>query len=136
MSRFVILEHDHPVLHWDFLLDDGADRVPTWRLKSCPSLHTEAADGAEIAAETISAEELPAHRRMYLDYEGPVTGDRGQVIRWDAGLYIPLASHEGRLELRLEGEKLQGFATLFRPDEETGAGWLFSWLPDRSDGDI
>ncbi len=28
-SRFAILNHDHPFLHWDLLLEDG-DRCRTW----------------------------------------------------------------------------------------------------------
>lgn len=27
------------------------------------------------------------HRRLYLDYEGPISGDRGSVRRVDAGTY-------------------------------------------------
>jgi hypothetical protein len=35
MPRFVILEHDHPFLHWDFMLEDGAI-LKTWRLPAPP----------------------------------------------------------------------------------------------------
>lgn len=75
MPRFVILRHDHPQLHWDFMLeDDGALR--TWRLLSEP-----------IANIPIRAEPSFLHRLAYLDYEGPVSGDRGSVTRQIEGTY-------------------------------------------------
>ena len=35
----------------------------------------------------MDAEVLPDHRLAYLDYEGPISGDRGSVTRWDRGTY-------------------------------------------------
>ena len=67
--RFTILEHDHPHLHWDLLLDAG-DALRTWRLLSPPA-----------CLQWIAAEQLPDHRRLYLDYEGPVSGNRGTWFR-------------------------------------------------------
>ena len=72
--RFVILEHDHPVMHWDLMLEAG-DVLQTWRLMQPP----------ESVGCAIEATALGDHRVMYLDYEGPVSGDRGTVKRWDAG---------------------------------------------------
>ncbi len=73
--RFVILEHDHPFLHWDLLLEEECS-ARTWRLLRKPCL-----------GESIAAEPLPDHRLMYLDYEGVVSGDRGSVKRFLAGTY-------------------------------------------------
>jgi len=73
--RFTILEHDHPHLHWDLLLDAG-DALRTWRLLSPPA-----------CLQWIAAEQLPDHRRLYLDYEGPVSGNRGYVVQTHTGLY-------------------------------------------------
>ena len=73
MPRFVILEHDHPVLHWDFMLEAG-DVLRTWRLSAPP-----------IRGAIVAAERIGDHRRLYLDYEGPVSDGRGNVVRWDAG---------------------------------------------------
>lgn len=66
-QRLTILEHDHPFLHWDLLLDNG-ETLTTWRLLQRPA-----------GDAWIPAERLPDHRRIYLDYEGPVSGDRGVV---------------------------------------------------------
>ena len=73
MPRFVILEHDHPFPHLDFMIEWG-DRLRTWRLLGEPE------PGVTIAAEAIGD-----HRADYLDYEGPVSGGRGRVKHWDAG---------------------------------------------------
>ncbi|MEP3478029.1 MAG: hypothetical protein ABJZ55_02165 [Fuerstiella sp.] len=75
--RFAILEHDHPFLHWDLLLDVSEDqKLRTWRLLSSPVLET-----------WIAAEPLPDHRRVYLDYEGEISGNRGSVKRIACGWY-------------------------------------------------
>ena len=73
MSRYVILEHDHPSRHWDLMLESG-EVLRTWRLASCP-----------VAGASVAAEAAPDHRRLYLDYEGPISGGRGHVFRWDSG---------------------------------------------------
>lgn len=73
--RFVILEHDHPFLHWDLLLQDG-NVLKAWRLLKPVQCGT-----------WIPAETLPDHRLLYLDYEGPITNHRGNVTRVAAGRY-------------------------------------------------
>src|SRR5437764_266524 len=75
MPRYVILEHDHPRRHWDLMLEAGG-ALCTWRLEAWPR------DGVQIRAELIGD-----HRLAYLDYEGPVSGNRGRVERRDEGTY-------------------------------------------------
>ncbi|MFO0966313.1 MAG: DNA polymerase ligase N-terminal domain-containing protein [Gemmataceae bacterium] len=89
MPRYVILEHDHPHLHWDFMLEDEGI-LKTWRLSACPT-----PEPCSIAAEPIGD-----HRLAYLDYEGPVGGGRGAVRRWDAGDYDLERVDPLRLHLR------------------------------------
>ena len=50
--------------------------LSTWALAQEPCLDVE-----------IEAEELVEHRKAYLDYEGPVSGNRGTVSRWDSGSF-------------------------------------------------
>jgi hypothetical protein len=100
MPRYVILEHDHPVLHWDFMLEAG-DVLRTWRLAEPPRL-----------GQAVPAVASFAHRRMYLDYEGPVSGNRGQVKRWDAGRFTWETDSPERVVVCLAGERLQGAAVL------------------------
>lgn len=112
MPRFVVLTHDHPFLHWDFMLEWGAV-LRTWRLHEEPG-----------TSAAISAEALPDHRRKYLDYEGPVSGDRGEVQRWDAGDYVLEGDESGRVTVRLQGARLRGTAVL--EEGEPGA-WTFRY---------
>ena len=105
MPRFVLLEHDHPFLHWDLMLETG-DVLRTWRLAAPPEA------GREMAAESLGD-----HRRAYLDYEGPVSGGRGTVRRWDAGTFQWITDEADQIEIRLEGEHYRGCAILRRrPD--------------------
>jgi hypothetical protein len=114
MPRFVVLEHDHPYLHWDFMLEDG-DALRTWRLAKPPQ-----------AAARISAQRLADHRLQYLDYEGPVSGDRGSVRRWDRGEYTVKSEQPPMLELALQGAKLRGSALL----NETPGEATFQFTPE------
>ncbi|HLN33287.1 MAG TPA: DNA polymerase ligase N-terminal domain-containing protein [Gemmataceae bacterium] len=114
MPRYAILEHDYPVVHWDFLLE--ADQVlQTWRLAAPPAV-----------GQVISAVSLPAHRRLYLDYEGPVSGNRGQVVRWDAGVFTWLSREQDRLAVQLDGHRLHGMAALERVQDDA---WSFLFTP-------
>jgi hypothetical protein len=105
MPRYVILGHDFPAPHWDFMLEAG-DVLRTWRLAAPPQ------PGGAVAAEPSFD-----HRRAYLDYEGPVGGGRGTVRRWDAGTFTWEEAPEG-VAVRLEGARLRGRARL----EPDGAG--------------
>jgi hypothetical protein len=96
VSRFVILEHDHPHLHWDLMLECGA-ALRTWRLGSPPGR------GGPVDAVALSD-----HRLAYLDYEGPVSGNRGRVVRWDGGTFAWQSDDGGRLVVRLNGSRLRG----------------------------
>jgi hypothetical protein len=119
MPRFVVLEHDHPALHWDFMLEWGK-MLRTWRLPAIPA-----------PGEMVPAEVIPDHRRIYLDYEGPVSGNRGRVRRWDGGTYREEGSvvgPPGAVRVWLEGGRLRGNVVLAQgPDGD----WTFSRLGDR-----
>ncbi|MBA4104494.1 MAG: hypothetical protein C0485_01965 [Pirellula sp.] len=104
MPRFVLLRHEcQPSFgkpsHWDLMLErDGV--LLTWSLPALP-----AAWGGEggLAAEQIAATRLADHRIAYLDYEGPISGDRGVVTRVDGGEYEVLSDAGGVLRVRLRG---------------------------------
>ena len=113
MPRFVILEHDHPVLHWDLMLEAG-DVLQTWRLAQAPA-----------PGEAIEATALGDHRLAYLDYEGPVRGNRGSVKRWDGGEFgEETTSSPSTRRLCLRGVRVQGSIVLEQVD---GAKWLWRW---------
>ena len=111
MSRFVILEHDQPVLHWDLMLEAG-NVLRTWRLAEAPE-----------AGKRVAAEASFDHRLLYLDYEGPISGGRGAVTRWDSGTYEGELPPAGDVELQLQGVRLCGRAVLQHVE---GAAWSFT----------
>ena len=114
MPRFVILRHDSPRgLHFDLLLEMG-QALKTWALPQPPE------SGIEMTCEA-----LPDHRPAYLDYEGPVSGDRGSVTRWDRGTCEIQRPNDTELVLELSGEKLAGRATL-KQSLEDSRRWRFS----------
>jgi hypothetical protein len=96
MPRFVILEHDWPERHWDFFLESGPV-LRAWRLSAEPAPVT-----------SVPSEPNAEHRRLYLDYEGPLSGDRGSVLRWDAGTFEWIEDAPERIELQLSGSRLRG----------------------------
>lgn len=110
MPRYVILEHDHPQLHWDFMLEAG-DVLRTWRLGAQPQ-----------PGQLVAALALGNHRAVYLDYEGQVSGNRGRVQRWDAGTFSWLRDDSGSVEVLLRGRRLHGRAVLTRIQ---GDEWSF-----------
>jgi hypothetical protein len=108
MPRFVILEHDWPALHWDLMLEVG-DVLFTWRLAAPP-----------VPARAVAAEKTADHRKMYLDYEGPVSGGRGTVTRWDAGTFEWLEDVDKCKVVRLAGQRVSG---TLRLEHSSGEKW-------------
>jgi hypothetical protein len=96
MPRFVVLEHDWPTPHWDLLLEAGPV-LRGWRLLAEPG-----------AGRAVPAEPSANHRLLYLDYEGPVSGGRGAVRRWDAGTFEWAGEEPGRVTVELGGARLLG----------------------------
>lgn len=105
MPRFAILTHDHPFLHWDFLLEQGAS-CRTWRLLQSPD-----------STSRIPAEAIADHRLLYLDYEGPVSGDRGHVTRWDCGTFEYQCQQSDKVIVLLHGRQIRGQVTLLQTDD-------------------
>jgi hypothetical protein len=115
MPRYVILAHDYPMRHWDLMLEAG-DVLRTWRLLAPPE------PGRSVAAEASFD-----HRVAYLDYEGPVSGGRGTVVRWDWGEYAPALEYatraDGVVQVVLRGERLRGSVRLER---DAAGAWVFT----------
>jgi hypothetical protein len=124
MPRFVVLRHETPPnyarpLHWDLMLEaDGW--LWTWALEAQPRYDT-----------TIVAWPLADHRLEYLEYEGPVSNNRGEVSRWDAGDYQIVRRFDDELVVHLNGKRLSGRATITRqggdeldPDNQRWVVWF------------
>lgn len=112
VSRFVILEHEYRGIHWDFMLEWGTT-LRTWALSQPP-----------VREGEILARSLSDHRLEYLDYEGPVSNDRGKVKRWDQGTFQLIIENENRVVVRLQGTKLLGEAMFFL--RKAPREWYFS----------
>lgn len=108
VPRFAILIHDHPFLHWDLLVErEGV--LQSWRLLESPERWLLAASPAVLNAEAI-----PDHRLAYLDFEGPVSRERGSVRRWDGGQVERLEESSEVIRLKFSGEWLHGELRLQR----------------------
>jgi hypothetical protein len=125
MPRFVVLYHECPPdyerpSHWDIMLEAGGS-LRTWALLELPrgwqAARSYTASSCAACAETsadnlVDAERLGDHRRDYLEYEGPLTGKRGQVTRIDAGSFETIEESDERWQVELFGERLRGQITL------------------------
>lgn len=125
MPRFVLLRHECPESfgkpsHWDFMLEWG-DALRTWDLRQLPIAWANALDG-ESAAGYVPAIPLPDHRSIYLEFEGPLSGDRGTVHQCDRGTYEVFSETEDALQIRLEGTRICGLLKL----EKNGEVWQLS----------
>lgn len=104
-GRFVILDHQLPATdarpsHWDLMLEtpDG--------------LVTFEALPFQAGQEVVRLRRLPNHRLAYLDYEGPISNNRGCVRRVDRGHYHVAATENGTVSLELHGTRFYGSARL------------------------
>jgi hypothetical protein len=75
--RYVVLHHTGvPTPHFDLMFEtDPGSPLTTWRSPTWPII------------EPALLERLADHRRDYLEYEGSVSNDRGQVHRVAAGIF-------------------------------------------------
>lgn len=90
----MVLRHTLPdgSSHFDWLIDrPGAPRVPTFRCDASPA-----------SAEAFDADRLPDHRRIYLEYEGPISGDRGRVDRVASGRVLEAALDDAAPRVRCD----------------------------------
>jgi len=117
-AQFVILTHDSPDLHWDFMLEQET-ALRTWRLMQKP-----------VPGREVDALEIPAHRKHYLDYEGPVSGDRGTVTRWEHGIYEMIEETPEQIKIELNGQRLQVLAILV---PQNGDRWRFQFFDSAPD---
>jgi len=126
MGRTVVLRHQLPdgSHHFDWLIEpEGADAgagepdarvLIAWRLAHRPD---------EAVGGELGAERLRPHRRLYLDYEGAISGGRGEVTRvaegWarvyrDTAGAFDATARLGRVSLRALGQPISRAAWILR----------------------
>ncbi len=124
MPRFVVLRHEMPPdaarpSHWDFMVEcimvEQDAVLRTWALAEEPT-----------PDRPIAAESLEDHRLAYLDYQGPVSNDRGSVTRWDRGVCTIEETTDQITVIAVQGEKLVGRVEIqIHADESPSA--IFTW---------
>jgi hypothetical protein len=119
MPRFALLEHDFPAPHLDLLLQAG-EVLWAWRLDALPP-----------AGLAVEAERNFDHRLLYLDYEGPISGGRGQVRRLDGGELEWVERSEQRVIAEVRGRVLDGRLELTQTE---GRRWSLTWGPPYARG--
>jgi hypothetical protein len=115
--RYVILRHETPpgaarASHYDLMFDAGP-ALRTWAVVAPPDTPGEQ-----------PAEALADHRREYLTYEGPTSGNRGSVTRWDEGEYESLADDTAAFAAKVSGRRLRGEVRI-----AAGANATFDFRP-------
>jgi hypothetical protein len=127
MLRYVVLRHHLPEQasrpsHWDLMFDLGDPTLPTWALERPPD------DDFEQHAIRLAD-----HRRAYLEYEGPLTLDRGRVERWDRGICSVLSLVTDSWQLHLQGERLSGAISLMRSAPDS-TEWIYRYVASSRPG--
>jgi DNA ligase D-like protein (predicted 3'-phosphoesterase) len=135
---FVIQKHDASNLHYDFRLEvEGV--LKSWAVPKGPSTDP---------GEKRLALPTEDHPLDYVDFEDVIPEDEyggGTVIVWDQGTYRNLRAEkeedeaqlsmeesieDGKVEVWLEGEKLQGGYALIRTGGGDDARWLLIKMKD------
>ncbi len=121
MPRFVVLRHETPLdanrpSHYDLMFE--LDTVlRTWAVPDVPT-----------ATDRLQAELLADHRLAYLDYEGPISGDRGSVSRWDSGQYVLVRDSDDQWTVRVSGNHWRGELSL-RLEDAARRSWSVQFVP-------
>lgn len=103
--RFVVLQHtDGDGVHFDLMIDQG-QALATWKFNRPP----ESADEHPLAGSRIGD-----HRRVYLNYEGPISGNRGSVARYDEGDVELRGARDDVWRAAFRGRRLAGDFVLER----------------------
>jgi hypothetical protein len=74
----------------------GQELLATWQVHVPP----------EEWGAMVPAVRLPDHRRVYLEYEGEISGDRGHVTRVDEGT-VEISAVGDRWHLVLHGTRIR-----------------------------
>ena len=102
-QRFVLLRHELPESaergsHWDLMLENRGVLL-TWELPQLPP------GPLPATFEQLGIRLLPSHRIEYLEYEGPVSDDRGTVRRVDCGAYQLTNTSAGAIKVNAIGSR-------------------------------
>ncbi|MFW6154399.1 MAG: hypothetical protein ACOC95_04195 [Planctomycetota bacterium] len=94
-GAFVVHHHIRPQGDHDDWMFEAGSALITFQCPLAPE--------ALSAGEVVTVRRLADHRRAYLTYEGPVSGDRGRVRIVDRGRYEARIAPDGTWRIRMEG---------------------------------
>jgi hypothetical protein len=116
--RFVVLRHvDDEGTHFDLMIESG-QALATWKAVGPPE---------SCRDHPWLCRRIKDHRRDYLEYEGPVSGNRGVVSRHDEGTFMIEDESPLRMHLIFRGTRLRGCCALSLMDPKN-QGWSLSVL--------
>lgn len=98
---------------------ENGERLATWKFPATPE---------SAAKSPIACRRIGEHRRDYLDYEGPISGDRGHVTRHDRGVCRVLVKAESNSEgssrwtVAFDGQHLHGRYDLVQEGDQASEG--------------
>lgn len=135
MPRWVLLRHTLPdgSSHHDWMLERG-EHPPRAGTHEAGLLTFRLPVGVNPLSSRLkqfAGERIGLHRREYLDYEGPVSGGRGEVTRIDSGLCEVVDSPPDGMSIALYHRDLRSIVTwrgrmLSQADPCTeGEPWMF-----------
>ncbi|MEL7483478.1 MAG: hypothetical protein AAFN41_03895 [Planctomycetota bacterium] len=102
--------------HVDWLIEVEATarkRLPTFRLEDRPD---------RPSVDRFAAVLLGDHRRAYLDYEGPVSGDRGRVEQLATGQVVEVSGWPTSIDVTVD---LESRRWCWRGEPAGDARWIF-----------
>jgi hypothetical protein len=112
MPRYVVLQHitakhSECESHYDLMLEKEG-KLLTWAIPELPR-----------AGLDTRATKLPDHRLAYLDYQGPISGDRGEVRRVEVGEYVARELSETQALFELQNARNRLVAELRHQSDDT-----------------
>lgn len=90
------------------MLESG-DFLVTWKLSDFPPTPENT---------PLPAQKIFDHRKVYLEYEGPVSNDRGRVQIADRGTFTLLSESNVELEVDFAGALLRGRYRIVQSPED------------------
>jgi len=103
----------------------GDENLETWQVSE--KAYSSLFDITEVSQKEISAKKIQDHRAYYLDYEGPISCDRGHVTAMDKGNCTEILFTENKRIYALLGTVIKGTLTLLK-DNMT---WLISFIKEK-----
>ena len=96
---------------------ETGDILTTWQVPNDPM---------EWPEKTMNCTKIFDHRKIYLDYEGPLSRNRGQVKRCERGTYHPFEMSDRLWQVQLQSGELNGLLCLNHLEQDK---WQLTFKP-------